>query len=174
MSADWIEIKTALHDFAARATGIATVIWARQNGPRPPLPFVELSVSADTSTGLADEERQRENETPTPGAELILETGGNDEFTITIEVFVDPDTDDAPARMRRVRRALSKDSEVNSFDAVGLAVIDSGAIQDVSAMLDTEQEGRATFDVRFRYADSSEEPTTFIETVETTDEIDYE
>lgn len=176
MPADWQAIENGLQAFIARASGLPgnTVIWEIQNGSRPTGTFATLRIDGDTTSGLYAEQTERDNPTSTPGHEILIETREDAEFTFTVQVFSPNAAGNSSARaiLTRVRNALSKESELNNFDSLGLAFIDKSPIQSVPVLIETQYQGHATLDTRFRVADGTEDTTTFIETVEFEDSFD--
>lgn len=169
-AANFEAIENALQAWVTGATGIPgdRVVWAEQNGPRPARPFATLRLGNVISPGLTDEERCTVVEGGAPGADLRIETVAQQEIVITVETFTAATTGNgsALALLTRAKNALSKNSQIEAFDAAGIAVVDRGTVQNLTALLDTEFEGRASLDVRIRFVDGAEDLTTWIATAE--------
>lgn len=170
MAANYTAIENALHEWATRSTGLAParVVWEAQGGPRPAHPFASLRL--DTASSPGSEQRTRDADAPVPGAEIVLEAIEQAEATVTLQVFTETTTaggGSAFALATRARNALGLDSYVENLDAAGVAVISRGSVQNLTGVLETKFEGRASLDVRVRFVDGAEDLTTWIETVET-------
>jgi hypothetical protein len=162
-------VENALQALVARATGIpgARVVWEDQKADRPTKPFCTLELDGDTSPSTSDEQVTSDAPVPAPGADLVLATRVHAEFTLTVRAFTDSITGSGSARvlLRKVRNAFGLDAEIEALDLAGVAVVDRGSVQQVTAVLETKAESRAQVDVRFRVADGAEQITTWIETV---------
>jgi hypothetical protein len=182
--ANWTAIEDALIAWVKGATGLpdGSVIWDDQRGERPAAPFATLHLDGDVTPGVFDEASHRVNPDAPPtspgvpgeGDELIFETVAQGEFTCTVHVFAAATNGASSARVltNRVRNALSIEPQVEAFDVLGIAIIDRGTVRNLTALLDTEFESRASVDVRFRVADGTTATGTFIEAVETENDIE--
>lgn len=182
-SADWDAIESALQGWVMAATGFggASVIWDDQTAPRPALPYATLHLDGGVTPGLFDEGTWRANPDAaltTPGVagdgnELIFETVNQSEFTVTVGVYTEPVTGPTSARSIavKIRNALSLDSRVSALDAAGVVIVDRGTVQVLNTLRDTVFEGHAVFNVRLRIVDGTTETGTFIETVETENDL---
>ncbi len=176
MAADWQAVENTLQAWAVRASGLPDpkVVWDGQSGARPKAPFVTLHRTGAHDLAPLPEIVVSDNPDATPGAEILIDTIAQAEFLLTVQVFTVPTVGPqaAQAIAQSMRNRLGAESEFAYFDGAGLAIVETGTVQNLTGVLDTEFEGRASFEVRLRIADGFEESATYIETVETTGTIE--
>lgn len=169
MPLDWRQVQNTLRDAFRAASGLSSVIWARQNAPQPARPYATLQVIAGPlRLGALDEENDVYQAGNAAGEEIEQTFKGQREFTLSCQVFADTTADAGTAYdyLSRAMSGLSLPSAQSLFVNVGLAVVSANGIQDLSALLETKWQSRAQMDVRFRIADSVVEKTGYIATVE--------
>lgn len=146
-------------------------VWADQNLPRPPYPFILFKRDSVVRTSAVDEVRTSTDLTQPQGEEIGLETVGVREFTLSISAFVDEETGstdpncDAMALVTRLQLSLGQLSTREIFCLAGLAVVEELAVVDLSAVANGKFISRAAMDVRLRTTFSCVERTGYIETV---------
>ncbi len=158
--------ETAVQSQIRAASGLAT-IWANQTRDRPARPFVELNV-LETQVSDHDEESFGDNPSPTPGAELITTSKQHVEVRVQVRVFSSAVVGNSRAAnvAQTIRSRLSFDSVAEVLWAADVAVIERGNVRDATIVLESEHEGRAVFDIRFRVGVWETETTTYIEAAE--------
>lgn len=166
-AANWTAIEQELQACVRRASGLERVVWTDQDGTRPQLPYATIRVDPPDATGARDEVRVSLTPGQPAGAELTFETCSQAEFDLRVQVFTKTTRgDDSACRIAtRLRNSLSKQSELAILSAAGVAVVDRGPVQNLTALLETRSEGRAALDVRLRTADGTTETETYIEHV---------
>lgn len=113
----------------------ATPIWANQDGHRPGLPFVELDIiSGPRNIGPA-EEIYKEEDTFTYGIRKIA--------TLNVQVFAA----DAMVRIGAIESAIELPGKMAVLQNAGIAVHGIEGVRDITELLDTAHEPRATADI---------------------------
>jgi hypothetical protein len=172
MSANWANVENAIQAAAAAASGLAgaRVVWQHQN--RDGLTgsaFLTLNIEEDQANPFAE---QISSDTPglPAGNEVTLTSVVHTTFDVVFDYWSMTPTGatGAAAVLRGVRNYFQRDSVNETLFAAGVAVVEAGAVQNIPRILETVYESRAQLRVTFRVRDSSEETTTFIETVEWT------
>ncbi len=138
---------------AAAAPGVK-VIWSKQTRERPARPFIELETIDDISLNDQPEESQEDNPDSTSYAdELLLHYKEHVETTVQFRVFTSAVTGNgkALAVAKRVRGFFGRAQTQQDLDPI--TVITRERVQDASFVLDTEYEGRAVMNMRFRSTD---------------------
>lgn len=170
MAADWQAIEDALQAWAVRASGLpaASVRWADQDATRPQPPFVELRLDHEGGGAPVPEQQTIDNPTPSAGQEILINTITHEDLTLTVHAFTAPTVgaNSARALASRMKAQIASETEIGIFDDAGIAIVETGPVQNLTAVLETKSEGRAVFDVRLRVADGFTEATTYVETVD--------
>ncbi len=134
--------KSFIHSIMTELLG-CTVIWAKQNGPKPKKPFATLRLYAFRGVGTNDEVP-----TDTPGG---VEVKGTFEATLEIQYF----GDSAEQKLIELDQSLSKPTIVDRCFGTGVAFFDAQNVQDLTGLLDaTNYEERASIDLSIRYANA--------------------
>lgn len=156
----------ACWDFVVGATSISTpdkkVIWDKQdvvaprNARKPALPYITLNISAGPALIAAPEFNHKEDDTFTYNMRK--------QFTLTINVFAN---EGWLGLAEEIREALHLPTKRAVLRQGGLAQdgIPSNVL-DISALLDTKHEGRATFDLPLAYTDTVDDVSGEIRKVE--------
>jgi hypothetical protein len=130
------------------------VIFYNENSPRPSLPYVTLYLQSLVQIG-SDYTAPPDN---TGDAEMV----GDREFTLQFQSYGgDPIT-----LLENVRTSLQKQTVLDTLRANGIVFVNHFPINDITALLDTEFEARASMDILFRIAQTDEDVSGNIETVE--------
>ena len=108
------------------------------------------------------------------GTELLIDYSAPSEFHLRIQAFTSgvKGSSSAPALLSAVHNGFDVESVRDTLRAAGLVVIERGIVQNLSALVEVKTEGRASLDIRFRFADGAQEITTFIESVKATPILD--
>lgn len=171
---NWEPIENALRSWVRVASGFddSAVIWDNQNGSRPARPFITLHLEGPLALGAVDAVTHKYSATRPAGAEIEIKAEGPRELTLSIQCYgLSPIGSDSPrAVLSRVQTKLGLPSVKDALGAAGVSVFDKGRIQDLSEILDTGFEARALLEVRCYAVESATETSTYIKTVELTDE----
>jgi hypothetical protein len=113
----------------------ATIVWAKENAPRPAPPFVVLDIIAGPFSVGPSEERYKQQDTFTYAVRKRA--------TLNLQVFAD----DALVRAAAVEAAIELPSRQSILQAAGIAVWGSEGVRDLTELLDTAFEPRAGLDL---------------------------
>ncbi len=177
MALDWQTIENALQTWIVAATGLPTsaVIFASQNAPAPAMPYATIKISGPRGT-MAQPALQIETNLLNPAGEEIEQTVTlHQEVTVSCQVYAaaTAGTGTAKEYLEKARTALFLPTRLDALSTAGLAVVEMGDTQDLTALLGTAWESRAAMDVRMNLVDTAVEKTGYIATVETTDETTH-
>jgi len=154
MALNFETVKTNLYDWAVSVAPGIPVIFYNQNAPRPSLPYITLYLQSLLAIG--------EDYTTTPdvigGVDLI----GDREFTLQVQSY----GGDPMTLLENMRTSLQKQTVLDTLREDGIVFVNHFPINDITALLDTEFETRASMDILFRIAQFDEDISGLIETVE--------
>lgn len=154
---DIVDLQAALHIWVATATDLPpqNCIWANQHAPQPSLPYLTLKLSPFRKVPGQDAKTTVYDGTQPAGSEIVETITGNREFTLTLEAFSSSVTGAAMALayLEAALIALSLTDQVDTLLASGISIVDWDTPIDVSALIATAFQSRATVDVRFTTAD---------------------
>lgn len=149
------DVKTDIYDWVVANVPVGMpVIFYFPNSPRPEIPYVSLYLLNFSQIG---------DDWVSP-PDNIGETDiiGDREFTMTINAYGgDPFT-----VLENLRSSLQNQAILDTLRANGIVFVQQLQINDISALLDTEFEARATMDILFRIAQDNSGDDGLIETVE--------
>lgn len=158
-----------IQGLAKQASGLQC-IWAKQTRKRPVRPFVELDDLDNDDVSMMTDDSITNTPSPTPGHEITLTAKGQAEITVQVRVFSSEITGSSNAFniAQAIRSFFARESATAGLGSI--ALVERGTVRDVTLVLETEYEGRAVFNLKFRVADPDVETTTYIEhaTVQTT------
>jgi hypothetical protein len=175
----WTAIENALHDWVAEATGLAgdRVRFAHADQPRAQdgLPLASINILATRAIGLDANGHRYEPLAPN-GQQIVMEASGTRETQVDVSFFSGAVGGDGGARdlAHQALTGLALESVRNDLRTAGVFPFDSGPVRWVPAITGAKFEARAILSMRFYYNDVLEERTTWIETVEVTDETNNE
>jgi hypothetical protein len=111
---------------------------------------------------------------PVVGTELLIDYTTPAEFMLRVQVFTAEvrGNSAAPALLSKIHSYLETETARDALASAGLVVIDRGSIQNLTALVETRFEGRASLDIRMRFADGGQETATYIGSVELTPTVD--
>jgi len=166
---DLTAFQNAIQGLVKAASG-TTTIWAKQTRKRPNRPFVELDdIDSDDASMLTDDS-VTDTVSPTPGHEITLTARGDTEITVQVRVFSSDITgsNNAFNLAQKIRSYFGRESATAALGDI--ALVERQTVRDATLVLETEHEGRAVFNLKFRVVDLETETTTYIEhaVVETT------
>lgn len=162
------EIRKALYDWAVAALAGELTIpvrWARQNAPRPARPYLLLDARtvapvSEVEIGPVDDDG-------------IRTIGKHQEILVALEAYAVPhDPYTGTDICQTLLISLEKVATRLAFQAAGFCFVDVLAITDLSALRDTQFEGRAQMDIRLRTFMSDTEEVGYISAVELDAEVD--
>ena len=131
----------------------ASVIWDKEDGVRPPLPFATMNIISGPSSAGPAEERYKSQDT--------YAYAMRKKFTLSINVH----SDDALMRINSIVNALELPSHQSILQGAGIAVWGNSDPRDLSQLMDTEYEGRAQIDINLSFAQTIEDSPGEIRTV---------
>lgn len=147
-------VKTNLYNWATSVSGGAPVIFYNENSPRPALPYVTLYLQSLVQIG--------DDYVPRPDGLGDLTIVGDREFTLQIQSYGgDPIT-----LLENMRSSLQKETVLATLREDNIVFVQHNPINDITALLDTEFEPRASMDILFRIAQTDTDNHGLITTVE--------
>lgn len=154
MALNYNTVKTSLYTWADSIVNPIPVILYQPNAPRPSLPYVTLYLNSIVSIG--------DDYLPRPDSAGDITLVGDRDFTVQVQAY----GDNALTILENLRTSLQKPSVLDTLRANGIVFVNSLAINDITALLDTEWEPRGSMDVLFRIAQTDSDNLGVIETVE--------
>jgi hypothetical protein len=155
-----IAIEDALVAWVQAVLPDATPIWANPDGQRPALPFVVLDVIAGPQSVGPAEERYTAEDTYTYG---IRKRG-----TLNVQVFAE----DALVRASALEDAINLASRQSILQAAGIAVWGANGPRDITQLLDTAYEPRASLDLFISWPQPAEDSPGEIRRVQVAGQIE--
>jgi hypothetical protein len=151
----WGALKTAIYDWVSTETAITT-IWANQNAPQPDTPYITLNIIAGpVKLGLDDDMVW-----DSVGAQFIL--AGQRRFTTSIQAY----GNGSLSAMSNLLGSIDKPSVHDGLSTAKLAIANTPAIIDLTAMLSTAFEDRRGMDVEFYTVDNTAITLSYIDKTE--------
>lgn len=140
-------------------------IWEDQNAPRPTSTYIAGKIASVRSIG-----QEYQGAPNASGINLIT---GNRELTLSLQSF----GYDALTRLNSLSLAALRESSRQSLASIGLIIIDHSGLIDISGLMDSHIEPRASLDWRIRTTELVTDAPGYIKTVEIEskfkDEQDY-
>lgn len=155
MSINFETVRTNLYNWAV--TNIPSgmpVIYLYNNAPRPTVDYITLLISTCTTIGWD----WTENPTDDSGISNMV---GDREFTVQIQGY----GGDPMTVLQNLRTSLQKQSVLDTLNAVGIVSVNWLGISDITTLIDTRFEQRASMDILFRMADIYTDNLGVIDTV---------
>ena len=155
MTIDFMQVRTNLYNWAiANIPSGMPVIYLYPNSPRPTVDYVSLYISTITQIGW-DWTQDPLND----GG--ISQMVGDREFTLQVQGYGGyPMT-----VLQNLRTSLQKQTVLDSLRVNGIVFVNWFPINDVTELVDSRYEQRASMDVLFRIADVSTDNLGVIDTV---------
>ncbi|MFH0902141.1 MAG: hypothetical protein V2A73_16035 [Pseudomonadota bacterium] len=144
----WVETALVGTDAAGRT------IFNRQGKPRPERPYADISIDSIRAVGQ-DERRPIDDD----GDRGVV---GTRIAAVTVQTY----GADALGLAETIRSALSLKTVLTALRAEELVFLASESVQDITALLATDYEERATFEARFAFVSDQTENVGWIEAVE--------
>jgi hypothetical protein len=141
------QLKTFLYNWAvANVPSGMPIIYLNNNSPRPTVDYVTLFLSNFVQIG------RDYFEDPTSSTSGIAQMVGDREFSLTIEAYSSYPSGDPFTVLENLRTSLQTQSVLASLRANGLVYVNWQPIIDVSALIDSRIEQRASMDTNWRVA----------------------
>ena len=195
---DWAAFENTIAGVVATASGLATgkMFWEGQTpagaltspavagAGRPALPYATLWREGPTRVSPFVESSQKDNpgghvgdptaHPPLIGTELLQTVRVPAEIRVRIQMFSSTvrGAGAAHALLAEVASAQELDSVRDILGAAGVDCVERGPVSNLSDLIETRIEGRASMDLRMRVMVSAQETMTWIEHVVATPIID--
>lgn len=167
---DLITAELATASGLARSGASARIFFAHQRMPAlegaQAAIFLSLREVNDVAPATPSE-TQRNAPTPSAGAEILIGTLAEVEFSYRVELFSRElsGSSSAYSLLDAVVRRLKLEGVTTRLHRNGLVLVEQGELTSIPAVLETEYESRAVVELRFRAIQRVEEATTYIETI---------
>lgn len=156
MSINFNDIRTFIYQWAvANVPSNVPVIYLYNNSPRPTVDYVTLYFSGVNQIGWDYVNAPVEDDG-------IAVQVGDREFTVQIQAY----GGDTLSILNNLRTSLQKQSVLDTLRANGIVLANWFGINDVTDLIDSRFEQRASMDVLFRIADIYNDISGVISTVE--------
>lgn len=152
----------SLHAWVKAAVGIET-IWAHANAVAPPAPYAWITLAGPVNIGEPQYPVNTNLANPA-GQEIERTVIQHGEWAFTVDVIspVTSGIGTAKALLSAAAMRLQLPSATDGVRAVGLAVVDVGDTQDLTALFNSTFESRARLNVRLRSVNTAMEKTGYI------------
>lgn len=130
-------------------------IYLFSNAPRPTVDYITLYISGVTQIGWDYVQG------PLTDAGISQQVGDR-EFTVQVQGY----GGDPISVLQNLRTSLQKDTVLNTLRANGIVFVNWFPINDVTFLVDSRYEQRASMDILFRIADIYDDGSGVIDTVE--------
>jgi hypothetical protein len=162
------QFEDAIQDWAETTAGVPA-IWIRQKLTNDP-PYLSLHLDGPRTQGQNPDRWTTVRILAAPAwPEFTHSARDVEEWALQIQAFVaGAGTGDADSAslLRRLKNSLKLMGTTETLRAAGITVADVGDVQDVSTVIETEWQDRASLTILIRTADVSTETGSSIETVE--------
>lgn len=151
---DFAVLREALYSWATSVLGSNPVVWYYPNAPRPQEYYTTLFLSNMIIVG--------QDYVGQPTDSEIESISGNREFTLTAQSY----GGDVMGRMETLRTSLQKPSVQAALRASNIVTINSDAVIDLTDIVNTGYEPRASVDMHFRIAQTTDDENGLIQAIE--------
>lgn len=160
-----IDIDTLENSLRTWITGITTqdVIFAHQNGPRPPLPYVVVNIMQSISIGHPETDMVK-----LPDNSIDITRSGVVDIPVSVHAF----GDGSFTLATKLRDSLHRITVQDQLYTDGLGLRKAGDAQDIPQPVNQKFEQRAHFDAFFYVRSNDIENIATIRKVEITNELD--
>ena len=143
MTIDFNVVRTNLYNWAiANLPAGMPVIWLYPNAPRPAVDYVSLYISTVTQVGWDWTQDPLDN----TGVSSMV---GDREFIVQAQAY----GGDPVTVLQNLRTSLQKQTVLDSLRVNGIVFFNWNPINDVTELVDSRFEQRASMDINFRIAD---------------------
>jgi hypothetical protein len=172
MALDWAVVQNALIAWLKTGSGYGTgaAIWRDQNRKKPATDFLTAKVIDLSSIGMPDVRQLQDlaragNGTTTVGTEIEFQVDAFKRLTVSVQAHTSSTVGSgkALAVLSKVQTSLHLETVRSALRVAGLAPFDFGQVQDLSAVVDTEFEGRAALTCGFYLTETLSDYATYIE-----------
>lgn len=160
MSIIFNDVQNALYGWVSSQVVSRQVIWYYPNAPRPANSYVSLNITSFSQMGWDYIPRPTDN----PG-NVILK--GDRELTLSLQAYGDQPFE----TLENLRTSLQRETVKDYLRSQGLAYFGQESIIDISTLLDSRYEQRASMDVYFRIGQQYTDQLGTIATVEVTEQF---
>jgi hypothetical protein len=161
MAITWATLRDDLNDWIVSITS-STVIWGRQTDAQPPPQYITLNIiSGPVKLGSEDELRFNSSNDK-------FSTAGLRQFTLSIQSYGATAIQD----MSDIMGSLDDPNVFEDLRSKGMSIVNTPSILDLSQILETVYEGRASMDLIMTTPDNRELALTYISTVNIDGDID--
>jgi hypothetical protein len=155
MAIDFSIVRTNLYNWClANIPSGMPVIYLYANAPRPTVDYVSLYISTITQIGW-DWTQDPLDDTG------VTQMVGDREFILQVQAY----GGDPMTVMQNLRTSLQKQTVLDSLRVNGIVFVNWNPINDITELVDSRFEQRASMDVLFRIADVSTDNLGVIDTV---------
>ena len=162
MSINFNDVRTSLYNWVISNTPAGMpVIYLYNNSPRPTVDYLTLYISSVNQIGWDYVQPFSDNTG-------IEEQVGDREFTLNIVAYggsPSTTTGDPLTVLNNLRTSLQKQTVLDTLRANGIAFANWFPINDLTTLIDSRFEPRASMDIIFRMADIYSDISGFINTV---------
>mgnify|MGYP005820921731 CR=1 FL=1 len=156
MAISFNQIRTYIYDWVIANVPVGMpAIMLYSNAPRPTVDYLTILISSVVQIGWDWEQNPLMDDG-------VSEQVGDREFTVQIQGY----GGDPISVLQNLRTSLQKQSVLDSLRANGIVFANWFPINDITELVDSRFEQRASMDILFRIADIYTEDTGVIETVE--------
>lgn len=160
-------LETALRNWIVDSTSGVTVIFANQGAPDPMSLFASVTLGNKATNGLPHKSSITDPGSPAYGTRTI---GEDRRVFVNVQFFGEGAYDAAQSALNGLRKVEIQDD----LQSANLAPVGSlPEVQDLTALVETDFEERASIDVEFLSIDTFTESVPIIETVEITATTEY-
>lgn len=174
MSVPRTDVENAIHAYVVAASGLPAgrVRWRDGSAPRPAAPYIDIGLMSVRSNG-SDWRVIADAASPAPGADITITDTGPREMVLTLTCFDGDETGAASAAgiLEDVKSKQRLPVIHAALKVAGVAVTYRGPVTYVPGIRGTARfEPRATLELRCAVQNQVSENTTYIATVEVTNE----
>lgn len=139
MAINYNTLKTNLYTWASSVVPVGMpVIYWEQNSPRPTVPYITLFLSQITAVNQDWSETEADNLG-------VIDMKGDRNFTVSMQAY----GGDPLTVLENVRSSLQKQTVLDTLRANGIVFYQSLNIIDITELLETQWERRASLDILF-------------------------
>lgn len=156
MTIDFMQVRTSLYNWAvANIPSAMPVIYLYQNSPRPTVDYITLYIATVDQIGWDWTQGPLSNDG-------ISQMVGDREFRLQIQGY----GGDPVTVLQNLRTSLQKQTVLDTLREDGIVFVNWYSINDITELVDSRYEQRATMDILFRIADIYSDGLGVIDTVE--------
>jgi hypothetical protein len=157
--------EAALVAWLAPTFGADHVMLKGEKGAQPDLPYAMISITGPRRAGAPRGSVFQSFDGAQVGQEVELRVVVEEELGVSVQAYTSAKngSTSAKALLAAAKLQLLLPSVHDALSAAGLALIEAGDTQDVSALLETGFQGRAVLDLRFLVTDEAAERTGYVD-----------